>query len=361
MRKYYISLILLISLYSCTPPLKMQVSLSGSEPVEYSQRIVYSLPRTLFKVNINLEKDTYMPGPYYQFTERFLGLEDYIREYGIQYRITGVELESFTEPDPDQFYSVSIQEGSFNWEKYLIFTEKGFVLDPAQMVNYRVREDRGGLLPAGPYFSDQSTRMNLREITDTLYKTVVTDTSLIRLPVITTAREVRTIEQKAEEAARNLFTIRENRFFLITNTEGDYPDGKTLEIMIAEMDKMEQSYLELFTGKTVTRKYEASFVVPPDDSDEVQTKSLGTFSAVSGLNSQDAGLPLNLEITPLNNLDEVDGSTDVTYKGEPILNQLFYRIPDQALVRILIADEVLFEGRVNVFQYGPVINLPVVE
>ena len=359
--KKYISLLLLFTLGSCSTPLKFQISKPGEEPEEFSQRIVYSLPRTVVKVDLKIEKESYFPGPYYQFTERLLGLEDYISKYGFQYKITGVDIETFTEPDPDMFYSVNIQNGSFDWERYLILSEKGFVMDPAEMSNYNTISPEKSNLPVANYFKDLSTNLNLTEVTDTLFKTIITDTSLIRLPVVTTARKVRTLEQKAEEAAKNLFTLRENRFFLISNTEGDYPDGQALGIMVSEMDKMERAYVELFTGKVTNQKYGKSFLITPEDSEETYVQEIGSFSTRTGLAGPGNALPIRLEITPLKNFAHLDGTTDFNSKGEAISNLLYYRIPDYARIRVLLQSEVLYEGLINVYQFGGLINVPVAE
>lgn len=359
MKKYFILLFIFTIAISCSTSLNFQVSKIGEEPEEYQQRIIYSLPKTVLRIDIEIEKETYIPGPYRQYARRLLGLESVIQNYSFQYKIISTDLQSFTEADPDMFFSVNVIEGSLLWDKYLSLSDRGFVLQPGESGIHPIIPSKSSSDISGTSFQELSMKMNLTEITDTLYKTIITDTMLIRLPVLTTVQQVRTLEQKALEAASNLFLIRENKFYMITNIDGDYPDGRAMEVMISEMDKMEKAYFELFTGKVVKQKFTRSFVYSPESSEEIQSYKLCSFSPKSGLSDLNGTYDIKLELSPLNNVPDIAPSKIINDSPEMKSNKLLYRIPDIATVRVKLMDEVLYENRIGIFQFGSLLDIPV--
>lgn len=352
-------MLLLLLTIACSPVLNFQVSKIGDEPEEYQQRIIYSLPQNLLRINFVIEKESYIPGPYNAFANRFLGIENVIEEYGFQYRIESVDIESLKEPDPELFYSLNVLKGSLDWNKYLNLSDRGLVINPL-VVNHSGVGIQNNESVSDMGFKNLSLKMNLTEIKDTLYKTIITDTMLIRLPVVTTARDVRTLDQKAEEAATNLFQIRENRFYTITNIDGDYPDGKAMDVMVKEMDKMEKSYIELFTGKVVKQKFTRSFVVVPTASRELQKIELASFSTSKGLLKSDEAYKLVLQIIPENNLSVLRNLPDQQSDGKSF-NKLYYRVPDIAKVEIKLEEEEIYENRILIYQLGSIVAIPVSE
>ncbi|MCF8380459.1 MAG: DUF4831 family protein [Bacteroidales bacterium] len=359
MRNLIIFLFLIIFASSCSVPLNFQLSKIGAEPEEYKQRIVYSLPETVLRIDIEIEKETYIPGPYKLYAKRFLGLDNVIQDFSFQYKINSVDLKSFSEADPELFFSVNVIKGSMQWDKYLSLTKHGFIFQPGQSDFLPIVSEKGIMDNSSTSFHELSMKTNLTEVKDTLYKTIVSDTMLIRLPVVTTSQQVRTLEQKAMEAAKNLFLIRENRFYTITNIDGDYPDGKAMEIMVSEMDKMEKAYFELFAGRVVRQKFTRSFIYTPDPSNENQTYRLCSFSATKGLSDKKEGYDINLELIPMNNVPLISDSILSLEPSEMTVNKLVYRIPDMAKVRINLMDEVLYENRIGIYQFGSILDIPV--
>ncbi len=359
--KRYISLIVIIIFSaSCSAPLNFQVTKIGEEPEEFAQRIVYSLPATVFRINIEIEKETYIPGPYRKFADRFLGLDQVIQNYSFQYKIGSVDLQTFSEPDPSMFFSLNVINGSLDWEKYLSLSKQGFVLQPGksgfQALQVSDKEDQF----SETSINELSMKMNLTEITDTLYKTIVTDSMLVRLPVLTTAQQVRTLEQKAKEAASNLFLIRENRFYTITNIDGDYPDGQAMEVMVSEMDKMEKAYMEMFTGKVVKQKFTQSFLYSPTNTESSQSFKLCGFSPQKGLTDSENAYDIVLDINYINIIPEINLKTSSDSYEDNKSNMLYYRIPDIANVKVKLVNEVLYENRLGVYQFGSILAIPVI-
>lgn len=358
MKKQILLALIFIIVASCSTPLNFQLSKIGEEPEEYKQRIIYSLPKTVLRIDIEIEKETYIPGPYRQYAKRLLGLENVIQDYSFQYRINSVDLNSYTESDPELFFSINVIKGSMMWDKYLSLTDRGFVLSPGESGFYPIKAEKMGVNSSSS-FQQLPIKTNLTEITDTLFKTIVSDTMLIRLPVVTTAQQVKTLEQKASEAAKALFLIRENRFYTITNIDGDYPDGKAMEIMVKEMDKMEKAYLDLFAGRVVKQKYTQSFIYIPESTEEFQSDRLCSFSAMNGLSDKKGSYDINIELSPLNGVPKMPAVEAPIDPSEQYINKLIYRIPDLTIVRVKLMDEVLYENRIGIYQFGSLLDIPV--
>ncbi len=113
MKKYFFSSIIIFLISSCAGVNQFVVTPVGDEPAEYMERFVYSLPHTVLEVVIDFDKTVYIPGPYRRFTERFLGMTEFINEGKTNWEITDVNVSVFVEPDPNHYYSVNLLKGTF--------------------------------------------------------------------------------------------------------------------------------------------------------------------------------------------------------------------------------------------------------
>ncbi|HYW96667.1 MAG TPA: DUF4831 family protein, partial [Bacteroidales bacterium] len=142
--------ILVLLAQSCVTTSSFQVTKLGDEPDESAGKIVYVLPQTLLYVTVDFEKETYIPGPYRIFTQKYLGMKPYVNEPGFSYRITNVDVHTDEEPDGSQFYSINILEGHPDFDKYLSLGKEGLVLDPSQLYNFSTHSEKAGNPPESP-------------------------------------------------------------------------------------------------------------------------------------------------------------------------------------------------------------------
>jgi hypothetical protein len=352
MRKIFISGIMVILVSSCMSLNQFVVTPVGKEPAVYSQRFIYSLPQSVIEVKIELEKTTYLPGPYRQFTEKYLGMSQFINEKKAQWAITGVNLTDLKEPDPLQYYSVNLLKGSFESDSYLDLTSRGLVIDPMGMIS--AVATLPGTQDEFPVIFDLSLKKNHKEKVDTLFKTVIRDTSFVKIPILRKQKEAKTLEQKAEEAANLIIKIRKRKLKLIDGEYKVFPEGQALETAIEELNKTEQEYIALFTGKIYTEKFIRRYVIIPSGGSEKLV--FMKFSQSKGILAKDSpdGQPVTLEVNPsegfLPGLKEYENNTK---------NTLYFRIPSTCQVRITEAENLLYEGRISVYQAGVVLPLPI--
>lgn len=358
MKRHVIILLTLIILSSCGTNNLFQVTRVGEEPEDFRQRSVYVLPQTLMRVDVEFEKETFIPGPYRLFTEKYLGIDEYITQTGYSYRILNVDVENLTEPDPDHFYSINLLKGEINWENYFQMSHYGIILDPSSVYDLNTSELKEDKLTQTFFFTDRSVKRNLTEVTDTLYKTVIRDSSYVRIPILRSQREAKTLEQKAEEAANFIIKTRKRRFKLLAGQYELFPEGDALAISVKELDKLEKEYLELFLGKRIKSTYRRSYLFIPEASKSTQSHVLARFSPQIGLfDAEDAsGEELLIELIPAGKVSQINNSTVESLKE----NNLYYRIPDIAEVRVRIKNDILYEGRQSIYQLGEFLNYPVI-
>ena len=310
--------------------------------------------KTLFKIQI--EKETFIPGPYNKFAFPQLGITETRDEFSERWDLGSVQIDYLTEPDPEHYYSISITKGKPDLSGYLNLTTQGLILDPDKWIRYKTDLYKLSPTPAPPYFTDLSVTDFFREITDTLYKTIITDTSFIRVPIPRRQREPKTALQKAEEAAGFILHLREVRFDLLSGESDNLPPGNTLEFALNELNKLEKQYLELFTGKTYKQSCSGTVFITPDSQEQqYDIVKLLVNNGITELN-QYKGDNISFTVTPLNkniSLDRISGENDAVK-----VNHFIYRIPDMATFRVVKGNHVVYEERATLYQAGKTVYFP---
>jgi len=352
MNKIYITGIILLLVSSCISMNQFVVTRLGDEPEGNPRRFIYSLPQTVVEVKLEYTKTTYKPGPYRQFTEKFLGMSQFISQEKTQWEITGAEMSGSSQPDASKYYSVNLLKGDFQSREYLEMSSKGLVIDPMGMISYNTIMPEKQIEYEAIY--DLSLKQNHQEKVDTLFKTVIRDSSFVKIPILRKQKEAKTLEQKAEEAANLIIKIRKRRLKLIDGEYGFIPDGQALITAIEELNKTEKEYISLFTGKVFTEKFVRSYFVVPAGGNEKLV--LTRFSSQKGIITKDSaeGQEVYLEINPLEELPEIIMPESLNQK-----NTLYYRIPVTCQVKLLQGNNSVYEGRISLYQSGPVLPLPV--
>ncbi len=309
----------------------------------------YALPQTVFKIDIVYEKVQHLEGPFSSYANEYLGTNDYLKEDRTEYNIVNIDVSSFREADPDQYYYVQFSSERLKDAKSNFFrlTETGgisaFNSDPDdvyQEVEYL--NDQTYIFNEGEDSFRYMSQYNKRKETDTIIRKINIDTVVIDRFVFNTSWVDKSTDDKARDAAMQISKIRESRFNLITGYhEVDY--GSSMIYMDQQLLKMENQYLELFLGKKIkTIEKETIYYIPSPENlnDDI-------------LRFKD-GRSVILKIT----YDNI--TNDIAEESGTILNSIFYRIPANAMVNITSGNINYFSGRFNVNQLGVVTTAPLV-
>lgn len=293
---------------------------------------IYSLPKTVLKVEINTEKVTEIPGTYYQYSRRYLGTENVIKEEKTSYRIKNVRVITEAVPDENRTYSLTLLGSKKSPLYNLSVTEKG-ILKGLNVENkelnhvgkkYRVEKEKA---------SNPSDLLPLSEE----YMLVSSDAKL------------------AEGVAKQIYRIRENRMDLLSGDVENFPSDKDgLKTLLKEMDEMEQRLTAYFVG--TTRVEETTTIVAYTPESENVNEVLFRFSSLKGVVSNDdlSGSPYYVKVDAKGNSLPPVVESKKTQKSTPVL----YTIqPISAKVEITGTNTSLYTGEVSLPQLGTLIVL----
>lgn len=332
-----------------------------SQPANYT--LVYSIPKTTLKVSVEATQIINRRGPYYQYAERYLGITDVPDEDLTRWIINNIEIDSYQEADGNHYYLLSTNDRHVT--NFLKLGSEGFILPVNQRqlpeldrdIQSQVRE------PGTPLYTDLSIHPAVVEETRTVMRMVRQDTAFVNVPVMQRQSVTKSMEARAAEAADLIFELRSNRFKLLSGDLDLFPDGKALQVIIDEFNRLEKEYLSLFTGKLFETNHSFSFEYSPEksaDEKETEYQVLFRFSDSTGVlpETDVSGRPITLEISNENKTRQLERISQTPVSRGSIPNRLFYRVPDVAKIRLNDGNKTIAEKRVLVSQYGKVVSLP---
>ncbi len=363
MRRITIAVLLLsiVTLLSCKTK-QVATNVQQAENVNILSRkgMVYTLPKTVFRVKVKAVHTSVLPGPYSQFAEKYLGISNVFASQKNQWEIQEVNVFSFTEPDLKYFFVV--EPGDDYKCGFMQLTQNGLII-PSLQIGFQNIEHGVKPLPAeffDPRYHDLSPTPFIATETTTHYSRVLQDSVFIRVPVHKTVVLEKSLEDKAREAAEFIFSLRKRRFELLSGDADFVAEGKAVDIVLNEIKRLEDEYLTLFTGKRhqTFSTHWFNYSVEPEGQ---ETAILFRFSATRGVLSPSdlSGSPVIINIT-----------SPESWKGIEILNKLanekdlprtdlvYYRLPVPVSIRISDSQTEFFNSRSSVFQLGPLLRIP---
>lgn len=270
------------------------IALQGA--TETSEGIRISQPRTILAVDVTVECDRTLTGPYARYAQKFLGVRASLADK-TTWSITGAQIALL---DGDTYLNASAPAAATTRVQSYAASDEEFA---------RLQPDK---------------------------------TEMVTL----------SLEDAARAAAERIFSLRRHRLELITGEAGENVFGEGLNAALAEIDRLEQSYLELFLGKHIVSTSTRRYVVYPQ-SDKKQY-IVCRFSSASGLlpDSDLSGDIVLLQIEP---------------SGAPAASGLEAGPKESSVVTCRVADPstctVLSGGReyaravLPVFEFGRTINV----
>ena len=339
----FISLILLSTLFWSCSSLKIQ-QVSEIDNIK-EQVVIYQLPQNKINVAVVLTKTSYIPGPYAPYSKTYLEIEPVFTEASEQWAISKVSINTEAVEDTSQSYLLTgdIDKIPASNLSQLSFSGIGFQENIIE--NYSTPES------VIPYYNELGLKKLIIEDKKTSYKEVVVDDSISkRIPIVNIVVRNKTTEELAKDAAKTLAKIRKRKFRLIAGLNKDIPKNADLSLMLAELDKKEKYYLELFLGRQETESIAWQKSILPD--------SLGKYFLFyldnnKGVNTSE-GLRYELNIEALNLLV----NNDVYSKKDK--EHLFpYR--NSAVVRLSVESEnrIVYKQNISLAQFGTIKYLPI--
>ena len=312
----------------------------------YVEGVVYSLPRTVIRVNVTAMKETFQPGPYCDYAEQMLGIKDVRKKVETKWIIDDINIETYSEPDPDQVHKAMGEAASL-----LNLAENGCLAGiNTSVVTEIVEKIKTNQVGQRNTFE---TGSKFSYFTDTPFYTPGDSTNNFRPVRVST-------EQKMAEAVKRILDSRKYQYEIASGMLDEFPpDGEAYKVSLEELKKTEADYLSLFVGKSDYQKGTYSF-------DYVPGKTPGKAEVIFRI-SEENGIvpPSDLSGKPVMIEFETDKSlvqkyTDGAKSENPDAGEsgVYYRMPGQAAIKIINDLNVVATTRATIAQFGEIAPVP---
>lgn len=336
---------------SCSVSRDIEVAKSTNPQAISSQSIIYALPQTCIMVTLDITRTSVVKGIYADYALKYLNMANVPMADSETYSISNINVDYKSEADPSQYYSITYKTYPDNLNKLLTVSNNGIVLDFANSwksnTNLNLPEINKSAILTDPYLLNETTR----EKVDTFYKTIMKDSSIVKIPVIKKQTQVKSIDDFAKEAAGALIKTRKRKLKILRGEYDFHPEGEALKVMIALLSKQEDYYYGLFAGVKQIEKlnYTYSFIPQP----EKMSKELCYFSLEKGI--QDSNITGGSVVSVQLSKEQESARVVVPAKAK---NSLYIRIPTQAMVQVKLKNENIATARLPIYQFGAVQVLP---
>ena len=322
--------VLLFCLALGVTPLAAQGTSAPYQPGITQDAVSYWLPKTQLTVTVTVQKQTFKPGEFSRYAERYLRLNDVRDKAEEVWSISDVSISATGIPDKERLYTLAFP--SKGNRPYIELTRDGII----SAVNTHVEESVAKTAPA--QIKEKEKRLNPQEF--------MTEEILM----------AGSTAKMAELTAKEIYNIRESRN-AITRGQADFipTDGESLKFMLESLSAQEAALLTLFVGTSETEDVTFTINVTPDEA--VSKQILFRFSTKLGVLPVDnlAGEPVWIDITD-RNMTEVYSAAKKSQSGssKKETSFLFYRIPGRAVVKVYNNRTEFTEQEIQIAQFGKV-------
>jgi len=292
--------------------------------------VSYWLPKTQLTITVTAQKQSFKPGEFSRYAERYLRLSDVKDKAEEIWSISNIQISASGIPDKDKLYTLTFpQKGN---RPYIELTKDGIL----STVNVRTKES-AAQAPA------KSVKETPKKVNPQDYMTEEI------LMAGSTAK-------MAELTAKEIYNIRESRNAITRGQAESIPtDGESLKFMLESLSAQETALLTLFNGTSETEEVTFTINVTPDET--LNKQILFRFSSKLGVLPIDnlAGEPVWIDLIDRKMTESYGiASQKKTQSGKKDGNFLYYRIPGRASIKIYNNRTSFIEQDIQIAQFGNV-------
>lgn len=362
MKPYPARIALVVTMFFVTFACKAQfhtVAVKKSMPDIKAEGIFYSLSRNVIKIDVTIEKTSRYKGPYADYAQKYLGINNVITENKSTYDLELVNLTVMAERDPEHTYFIEIPSKSKSLPPLALqFNEEG-VLGGMQF-NISENSSRQASQPMHQADFIEQLQPSVLEKTDTIIRRISVDTTTIEERFVRRSVSEKTTEQQAKDAAALIRKIEENKFNLLTGYQEINYSRDALDFMLNQLDSLKNEYLDLFKGKVVKTYEYHTFSITPSASSEGTLETICRFSPEVGLveKSSFKGEPLSVKVVTDNDSPALDQFLKSRENVSRRKTGIFYRIPRHSRISIIMGEHEIAGLQTQISQMGSVTFLP---
>lgn len=250
----------------------------------YDHAVLYNLPKNQFHFEIKVNEMQLIPGDFSAYSQELLGIQPVTEKQESSWRIADISIEMQAIPDSSHYYMIDQPGRTFL--AYPRFSPSGLLLS----FNTDVPQAEENFIRKGNIEGELSMDLQqsgalinaTEERVDTTYKYFDTDTASYRVPLIRKSVVSKSSRDQAQDVAKMLLELREEKFNLLMGEENEFPDGRAFEVAFNEYERIENQYLPLFMGKTRQQNFFYQFSFLPDTQSVKDGVVLGYFNDKTG-------------------------------------------------------------------------------
>lgn len=296
--------------------------------------VLYALPKTVLRVQVDAELVVRKVGPFFRFSQKYFSLSDVVTEDGSSWRIAEVSIKPVGQPDESRTYKI-ITDG----------------YGVAPLVNLTAEGLLAGINLSDGVVSDAG-----------LANVLAFAKPVVHFDEVPMGEEIMTKTSSAamaEEAAFAIYRLRKKRIELLGgDNSAQVNDGGAFKVALAEIERLETAYLSLFKGAEKRVKVTRYFDYIADQASPA-SNVLFRFSSQNGfVDRMDvSGTPVYIEVNHIES--KALRELPVGAKRPQPVNGLRYLLPGKALVKLVDRNIPLLEQEMMLAQFGQVATLPV--
>ncbi len=323
-RTFYTFLLILLTMLSVQAQKTTRVNAIKAN--DYG--VIYTLPKTTFEVTLLVKKTTYVRGDFYQYAQRYLGIENPITENSTIFSLQDISVANKGVPNQEKSFMVEFRPNSM--QPYVMLREDGVIAS----------------INAEPQFSNEKKA-----------EIPATESALInpRRYLSQETLMAGSIAKQAELVSRQIFDLRRSRQDILTGEADNMPpDGNAYKVVMDEINMQEKALIELFAGSEFTEYFTYTFTVIPTEN-SIEQHIAARFSQKLGPVDADnlAGEPIYFSLKNKTPQVEIEVSErDLARLEKKFSEGLVYNIPGQAQLTIEFNNKTIVNKQVDVVQFG---------
>lgn len=367
----FISAILLFSLYSCKS--EMYVTNINSKTNKKTSGVIYALPKNKLEITVEITETHKQKGPFAKYTKLYFNTKNAITKNSTNFRISNISINSKSILDSANIYCINNEDSKI--ASLINLTPNGFIAGinitdyqsekiETEQKNISISKNKLNKFIDYANFSLKS----IREIQyDTIYKEVLKDSIIVKVPIIKKKEVYKSLQKQAKETADILFLHRDDRNALLKgeNDGNNFPDGEALKLMIDELNKLEEQYMSLFTGQEIKIKKLYNFEYVPKSSSIDTAIYLFNFSENKGLTKNKLSINKNsvfLKVKQNNDLTTTSKFTKNIISNNKnkfgAFKGIIYRIPQNIVIELVNSGTILYQKELKIAQKGSLNIIP---
>ena len=309
-------------LFSVTAVAQTEVTAGVTRGKDYG--VTYVLPKTEIELTVQVTKNTYTPGEFSKYADRYLRLNNVSPEPETYWTLDKIQTEVIGVPDKENVYFVKMKDKTV--APLIELSKDGIVYS----INMPLGSGQKKVTPIQPKTANNASNLNPRNF---LTEEILMANSTAKM---------------AELVAKEIYSIRESKNALLRGETDNMPkDGAQLKLMLDNLTLQERALTEMFAGKVEVEEKTYNFRIVPK---EMQNEVAFRFSKKLGVvaNNDLAGEPIYITVTALKTI------TIPAELPKKQVDGIAYNAPGRAKVTLSYHNEELYNAEIPITQFGVV-------